>query len=78
VTVGESSREQVVPDNGALFLNEFSYWGLGDHFPLRVLHRLSGRVTSLTHKKKTKKNKKKKVVGSGGGGGVEVETTHRQ
>ena len=33
VYVGESSSEQAVPDEGALF-SLVSLWGPGDHFPL--------------------------------------------
>jgi len=54
----ESSREQVVPADGALLLLSSLRVGLGDHVPPSSPHGLSGRVTSLTHKKKKKKKKK--------------------
>jgi len=53
----ESSREQAVPDDGALFLHRLSPWGW-ETTPLRW-HAIEtgGRAASLTHKKKKKKKK---------------------
>jgi len=58
----ESSREQAVPDDGALFHRITSCRGPGDLIPPLVFHEFDGRAASLTHKKK----KKKKVEQSGG------------
>jgi len=51
----ESSREQVMLDDGALFLLGFPLGGQETISPLGSLQGLSGRATSLTHKKKKKK-----------------------
>jgi len=56
----ESSREQVVPDDGALFFHGPSFTEAGRSISSKgVVQEISGRVTSLTHKKKKKKEKKK-------------------
>jgi len=72
----ESSREQVVPADGAPLL-DFSLEAGRPLLLCGYIKGFGGRATSLTHKKK-KKKKKKKVERSGGRGGVEVEVTHRQ
>ena len=54
----ESSREQVVPADGAQFLTEFSLGGAGrSTSPHSEIQRFGGRATSLTHQKKKKKKK---------------------
>jgi len=53
----ESSREQVVPDDGALLLTSFLWSGARRPLPPRDSRGFSGRATSLTHQKKKKKKK---------------------
>ena len=72
----ESSREQVVPDDGAPALQRHLSWGPGDHIPLIGFSKSQWQSRLPDPPKK----KKKKVERSGGRGGVEVEveTTHGQ
>jgi len=53
----ESSREQVVPDDGVPSHRFISCWGPGDQIPPLIHHGLGGRAASLTHQKKKKKKK---------------------
>ena len=54
----ESSREQVMPADGALTLCELPSTEAGRSISsVRVVRELSGRATSLTHQKKRKKKK---------------------
>ena len=51
----ESSREQVVPDDGAPLHRFVSSWGWETTSPLCSFLGFGGRAASLTHKKKKKK-----------------------
>jgi len=70
----ESSREQVVLADGALFLMSSPLGGWETTSPLGFFLDSVAEWPPLPTKKK--KKKKKKVEGSRGRGGVEVEITH--
>jgi len=61
----ESSREQVVPDDGVPFPQKHLSWGQETISPDWCTLGLGSRAASLTHKKKKKKKKKWKEAEAG-------------